>query len=261
MWKYLSLTWDMTKLSILSAMEYRTSFLLQVFGMVVNDIGLLAAWAIFFRAFPSIHGWGFKEMALLYGISTANYALVAIFCGGGREIARAITQGELDYYLTLPKNVLWQVLVGRTDITALGDLIFGIGVYIISGYTQPQQVLMYALITVVTAVALGAFILLAESMTFYLGNFEDTADDLINALMGLCMYPQNVYSGLLKLLTFSVLPAFFIATVPIRIIEQFSWSDLALVSLFTLALAWLAAWTFTNGLKRYESGNLISVRK
>ena len=40
------------------AMEYRTAFFAQVFGMVLNDSLWLAYWTLFFSRFPVVRGWG-----------------------------------------------------------------------------------------------------------------------------------------------------------------------------------------------------------
>src|SRR5262245_48288652 len=107
--KYLSLGWEMTKLSVLSAMEYRTSFLIQVIVMAVNNTAFLILWYIFFQKFPVINGWTFQDTVLLEALVAVNFSLVMIFGRGAFELARNITKGELDYFLSFPKNVLWHV--------------------------------------------------------------------------------------------------------------------------------------------------------
>ena len=70
---YLSLTWEMVKMNVLSAMEYRVSFIMQIVGMIVNDIGLIALWFIFFEKFPEIRGWTFQDTAALFAITTVQF--------------------------------------------------------------------------------------------------------------------------------------------------------------------------------------------
>ena len=49
--KYINLSFEIIKTNILTAMEYRTSFLIQVLGMIVNDTALIFVWVIFFKQF------------------------------------------------------------------------------------------------------------------------------------------------------------------------------------------------------------------
>ena len=55
------------------AMEMRAGFLLQVCGMMVNNIAFLVGWIFFFKLFGSINHWSFqrqlvyKELALPRG--------------------------------------------------------------------------------------------------------------------------------------------------------------------------------------------------
>jgi hypothetical protein len=58
----------------------------------------------------------------------------AYFFGHFTTLAEVITQGRLDYYLSLPKPVLLHVLASRSIGSGMGDIIYGIGSFIISGY-------------------------------------------------------------------------------------------------------------------------------
>ena len=70
--KYVKLTWHITKTSILSAMEFRGSFITQVVGMIVNDIGFAVLWLIFFTRFPTVKGWTLDDTKLLFAITTTQ---------------------------------------------------------------------------------------------------------------------------------------------------------------------------------------------
>ncbi|MCL5411242.1 MAG: ABC-2 family transporter protein [Patescibacteria group bacterium] len=257
--KYLSLTWEMTKLSILSAMEYRMSFLTQVIGMVINDIGLILVFFILFQKFPSINGWHFRDTMLLFAIQTVNFSLVMIFARGVHRLGRSITRGELDYYLAFPKNVLWHACVSRTDISAIGDFAFGIVVFFLAGNVSLEKMATFALVSFLTAWMLFNFSVVVQSVTFFVGNFEEAAEQMFHALLGFSFYPQNVFHGLLKLIMLTVLPAFFITTLPNQVVQKFDLQILLLMFIFCIFSFLLAIFIFKKGLRHYESGNLINV--
>ena len=258
--KYFSLTWEMTKINILSAMEYRFSFWMLVFGMVVNDIGLLFIWVIFFQRFPEINGWQFQDTVLLFSLSTMAFSLVMIFGGGAFEISRKIRQGELDYYLSFPKNILWHCSISKTDISAIGDFLFSIIIFFFSGDINLSKVGLFLLMVLPSAAILFSFIVITQSLAFWIGDFEDGAYNLFHALLGFSLYPQSVFHGLLKLLMFTLLPAFFIVTLPVELVKNFSLLNFAFLVTVAIGITILAVKIFFAGLKKYESGNLINVK-
>jgi ABC-2 type transport system permease protein len=258
--KYISLTWEMTKSSILSAMEYRVSFLVQVFGMLVNDIALVGLWIIFFQKFPSIHGWGFQDTAMLFAITTVNFAIVMILGRGAFELSKTISRGELDYYLSFPKNVLWHVSVSKTDISAIGDLLFGIAIFFFSGDISLEKTGLFIVVSALTALIFFNFIVITQSITFFVGNFEEAAEQMFHALLGFTLYPQTAFYGALKVIMLTIIPAFFIATLPVQLVQHFNLNLFLGLGTFWVVTTFLAVFLFRTGLRRYESGNLINVK-
>lgn len=257
---YIRLSWGMTTMGILSAMEYRISFLMQIAGMIINNIAFILLWIIFFAKFPILNGWTFQDTALLFAVVGLNYSLVMIFANGSMRLARTITSGELDYYLSYPKNPLWFVSVSKTDVSAIGDLIFAIAIFFLSGNITTEKIFLTATMSVITALIFYNFIVITQSLSFYFGNFEDAAEHMVNALMGFTLYPQTVFGGAIKVVMFTILPAFFIATLPVEIVKHFN-----IYSFLTLILFWLVTFCaailiFKQGLKRYESGNLLNMK-
>ncbi len=258
--KYLKLTWLVQKINIMSAMEYRLSFLYQVFGMIINNTGLMFVWYIFFKKFPEINGWGFHETMLLYGVSTMSFALVWIFLFGSLWISSYIVKGQLDNYLLQPKNVLWSISVSRTDISAVGDFSFGIIVFIVSGYFTLGNIFIFLLVGIISAIIFYNLIVIVQSLTFWFGNFESVAEDFTNALLGFTLYPQTVYRGALQIIMYTIIPAAYISLVPVRLIKNFNFLDLFLMIAVAIITFIIANLVFFKGLKRYESGNLINVK-
>ena len=258
--KYISLSWEIIKINILSAMEYRISFLTQVFGMIVNDVGFALLWVIFFLKFPSVNGWTFQDSALLFAISTVSFSFVMISARGAHYLARNIAKGELDYFLSFPKNVLWHVSISKTEISAIGDLIFGFIIFFFSGSISFEKFGLFLLVSVFAAIIFFGFTIITQSLSFYFGNFEEAADQLFHALLGFTLYPQTTFYGALKFIMFTIIPAFFVATLPVELIKNFSWKWFLVLVVFAICIFIAAVIVFNRGLKKYESGNLINVK-
>jgi len=257
---YCTLSWRMTTMNILSAMEYRVTFFLQVIGMFINDIALILIWVIFFAQFPMINGWTLQDSILLMSMVTFIFGIVHVFSGGSRELAKTITQGELDYYLTYPKNVLWHVSISRTDISALGDMLFGLVLFCFSGNISLEKIFLFLTISLFVAFILFNFLTITQSLSFFFGNFEDAAEALYQSMMGFSLYPQTSFYGFLKVIMMTVLPAFFIVTIPVNIIKTFDLLSFLLLLGFALVTFLLAVLVFYKGLQKYESGNLINLK-
>jgi ABC-2 type transport system permease protein len=258
-WQYIKLTFQVVKLNILSAMEYRVSFLLQVFGMVVNDALLLSMWMVFFARFPNFNGWNFQDTVLLFAISTTNYGLYRIFAGNAEEISHHIVMGELDYFMTLPRSILWQVSTAKSNISAIGDAIFGVSLFFFSGLPW-VKFFPFVGLCVLSALVIYNFVVILQSFGFFVGNFEETGDRVFGILLGLCLYPATTFSGVLKFITLVIIPAFFVVWVPLNLLKLFQWQSFLLLIGFWLITLGLAVFIFNQGLKRYESGNLINLR-
>lgn len=258
--KNILFSWEMTKMNILAAMEFRASFLTQVIGMIVNDIALISIWVIFFNRFPQVHGWTFNDSATLFAITTVTFGVVMIFTRGAFELAKTITKGELDYFLALPKNILWHVAFSKTEMSAIGDFLFGLLIFFFSGDVGIPKALMFIYFTITSSVILFSFIIITQSLAFWFGNFEEAAVQLFDAIISFTLYPQTVFYGILKILMVTIIPAFFMATIPVDMMRSFNpVTSLALIPYSLIVLA-LAVFVFNKGLKRYESGNLINLR-
>lgn len=243
------------------ALEYRVSFISQVFAMLINDLIWLIFWLAYFSSFPLVAGWGRTEIVTLWAVVAVAFGVATTLCGATFRLAGMITRGELDFYLALPKPPLLHMLISRMDLTAPGDVLFGILVYWLLVHPSLQQVVLFALFTLTGAIIYVGFGVITQSLAFWLGNAEGLGQQLFNALIGFSTYPTVIFHGLIKALLFTVIPAGFIAYVPVQLLRTFSWPMLGELLLFTAAIAGAAVFVFHAGLRRYESGNLILMRE
>ena len=102
--------------NLMSAMAYRGAFLLQAFGMALNDTMLLFFWWMLFTKLPQLRGWDLSQVATLYGVTAVGFGGATIVCGNAFRVAQVITSGDLDYYLVLPADPLLHLLVSRMSL-------------------------------------------------------------------------------------------------------------------------------------------------
>src|SRR5437773_8403636 len=98
---------DYAKANFLIALEYRASFVSQVFGMVLNDAMWVTFWWIYFTKFQVLgNDYHIDDVLGLWATAAVAFGFGVGFFGNARRLAQMISQGQLDYYLSLPKNVL-----------------------------------------------------------------------------------------------------------------------------------------------------------
>jgi ABC-2 type transport system permease protein len=242
--------WATMRAAFAEAISNRSAFWTQIAAMLVNDVVWVAFWLLFFDQVHAVGGWDCDGVLMLLAVLTTSGGLVLGLFSNTRRLGQLVGDGGLDAVLALPVRPLPALLVRRVDPVNLGDVVFGIVLFVVSGDLSLERVVLFVGVSVLGATVLAAFLVLTGSLGFFARGSE--AGDLgFNAMLMLAAYPVDVFAGVAKTLVFTVVPAAFVATVPARIVVDFDVRDLALLAFAAFAFA-LAAWTtFTIGLRRY----------
>jgi len=248
------------RLNLSAAVEYRAAFLAQALGMMLNDLVFIIFWGLYFARFPSVGGWGIQDVALLWAVAATSIGLSAALLGNCTRIASIVVQGQLDYYLSLPKDTLLHVLVSRSGMAGWGDVGFGLLAYAVFGRLDVPTIGLYAALVLASMLTFVAFGVLAGSLGFWIGSAEATAFQAQQATINFSLYPGSIFTGWIRVLTFTLVPAGFISHVPVELLRTFEPWRMAAVLGFTVLSVVLALFIFRLGLRHYESGNLVVLR-
>ena len=228
--------------------------------MFINDGAWVVFWILFFKRFPVLHGWSLTDVIALWAVLTAGFGLAYGIMGNALQLAGSIAQGEIDAWLLQPRAVLPHLLLGRSNPSAWGDALFGYFVYM--GFVRPDwpRMVAFVLLSLGVSVSFVGIGVLAGSLSFFIGNASALADQWRNAVISFSTYPPTLFRGAVKVLLYTVIPAGFMSYMPVEALRTLS-PMYALLSAGG-ALAILAAGTaaFYLGLRRYESGNLVSMK-
>jgi len=258
--KTVRLVWAYLRHNLMAAMAYRGAFFLQVFGMLLNNTMLLFFWWVLFNRLPSLRGWDLAGVATLYGIVAFGFGIAAVVCGNASHVARIVATGDLDYYLALPADPLVHVLVSRTSLSGWGDLLFGLILFLVTGPSPWARLPLFLLLGALASVVFVAFPVLTGSLAFWIGSAENLAAQINDKLIAFSLYPSDIFPGLVRVVLYTLIPAAFVGSVPARLLSDFSWARLGLMVAFAAGIALAARVVFYRGLKRYESGNRVTVR-
>ncbi|HLZ68271.1 MAG TPA: ABC-2 family transporter protein [Dehalococcoidia bacterium] len=247
-------------LNFAAAMEYRAAFLSQVLGMMANNAIVAVFWWIFFLRFPNVAGWRLSDELLIWAVVATSFGLANGIFGNCARIATLIMQGQLDYYLALPKDALLHALVSRMGPSAWGDAAFGVLVFLLAGQPSPGRVLLFALFSATGCTIFVAYGVLTGSLAFWTGGAEAAAQQAGNALTNFALYPGGVFRDWVRLLTFTLIPAGALSHLPVALLRRPQPAEIAGVVAFAAGSLALAVAVFQLGLRRYQSGNLVDLR-
>lgn len=243
-----------------SAMEYRASFVTQIVFMFINNGIYFIFWLLFFNEFGTVRGYDIGDIYLLFAIVAFSYGIGSMFAGNtGANLAYLIAQGRLDYYLVLPRNLLIHVIFSRMQVSAIGDLSFGIIAFFFAARLQFLDWLFFFAASIPAAFIFVGFNTIAGSLAFYMGNAQYASQQMANAILTFSLYPHTLFGGVARFMLYTVIPAFFVGAVPVDIVKGRQLS--LLLSLWgVVLLVWLLTMlVFYRGLRRYESGSALNV--
>jgi ABC-2 type transport system permease protein len=256
---YLQLAAAYVRFNLRAHLEYRGAFISQVVSMFINDGAWVIFWILFFKRFPVLHGWTVTDVIALWAVVTAGFGLAFGIMGNAFSLANSIAQGEIDVWLLQPRAVLPHMLLGRSAPSAWGDALFGFVVYL--GFVRPdwQHMLVFVFLSLVVGVVFIGFSVLCGSLSFFMGHAGALADQWRNALISFSTYPPTLFQGAVKVLLYTAIPAGFVSYLPVETLRSMSPANALLSAGGALAILAAGVGAFHWGLRRYESGNLVSM--
>lgn len=255
--KHLNLLSKYFVFNLKCSMEYRVSFIVQVIGMIINNSSFLFFWWVIYRNVNTIAGYTFSDILILWGLASSTFGFNYILFGNVRDLTGIIINGGLDSYLLQPKDVIINVCASKTEVSAWGDLMYGFVLLVLSGRFSLTMLLLFTLFTIVGGILFFATSLVINSLALYFGNVESTKRIFENFFITFATYPEGIFGKYLRVVFYTILPVGFIAYMPVGLMKTFSIEKTLLLLIVMIIYIVIAYLIFYNGLKRYESGNLM----
>jgi ABC-2 type transport system permease protein len=247
------------KKNIRNEKELKSSFIISIFGMAINNIAFLILWYYFGKTVGELNGWQPMDVFGLYGFGTTSYGLVcSMFCGI-LDIPTYITTGNLDKYLLTPKNILVKITTSKIRVSAIGDLLFGIICFIIfaiSSRLSFLQILLSIVLILLASIIFYSFSLICMSISFYIMDGHNVSEGIFGMFVGNSLYHGGAFTGVLRIVFIFVMPSLLLGAVPVEIVKTLSASSFILITLLTVFWFILSVLFFYKSLRKYESNNL-----
>ena len=240
-------------------MVNKVTFLTNICFMLLNNATFLVQWFILLRLREDVGGYTMREIMLLWGLTATSFGLSHILFARVFSLSELIIKGKLDSFLVQPKNVLVSVLTSSTDISAIGDFLYGVVIVCIC---RPGVggFFLFLLFAVTGAVIFTSFALLLGSLSFWFVRMDMVQNQMVMNVVSFATYPDGIFNGVTRFLLYFVIPAGMTVWHPVHMLVRFEAGMLFTVLGYAGGLTALAVAVFYKGLKRYASGNLMEAR-
>lgn len=241
-----------------NAKELKSTFLISIIGMFLNNSAFIVLWLYFGKTVGNLNGWDAYDIMGLYGFCTTSFGLVFSCLYGISNIPRYISTGNLDKYLLTPKSTLIKIATSAVSTSAIGDFIFGLFCFVSYVFLVDLnfiQILIFILLIFVTSIIYFAFTLISMSLSFYFMDGENISTGLFQMFLTPSLYHGGAFNKVLRAIFIFIIPALLVGAVPVEIVKNMDL--LKLLGILGLSIFWLvlSILFFYKSLKKYESNN------
>jgi ABC-2 type transport system permease protein len=260
----LDITFALWLAGLKGQMQYRMNFVLNVLmGLVYQCTGFAFIWVVLSR-FEAVAGWSLGEVAFLYGLRLVMHALNGFFSGQVFDIEWMVRQGDFDRYLVRPIAPLLQITAFYVPVSAFGDLIGGIGLFIAATTLVALNWSPVLVVYLLLAIVGGSMIEMALRYMFAALAFRFLSANAFLVLLDTLFsnfgnYPLTIFNSVLQFILTFALPLAFMAYLPAIVILERT-SELQIHPLFAYGapiagVIWLvgALAFFQNEMRHYQS--------
>ena len=241
-----------TKYSLMREMLNKVTFFSNIIFMILNNASFIIQWIVLFSLKDSFGGYQLKEVILLWGLAASTY-------GVSRFLSDTITNGKLDAFLVLPKNVLLSVITSDITVSALGDMLYGYIMLIIYGITI-KKFFVFTILSICGGLILTSISVIFSSLSFYITKADLISDTANSLMVYFATYPDSIFKGITKVILYTVVPVGISTYLPVHTIIDFNIYSFLIVIVLAIVFVTIAYMVFNRGLKKYSSSNLMIAR-
>jgi ABC-2 type transport system permease protein len=261
MFKELKFALYAIKKNIQSSAELRTSFLMNIFGMAINNISFIILWVFFVKSVGVIGGWTAMDIVGLQGFLALCYGIICSIGGGIKKLAEYTASGVFDRFMLSPKNLLVRIATATFGVSAVGDIVFGTICLIVYAFFLPtniSQIILIILLVFITSIIFLSVMILIYSTSFFFTEASYLTNGFFELFLTPSMFHGGVFQGATRFIFTFIIPSLLVGSIPVEIVRDISFDKFLLISL--LALFWfiLSIKIFNKAVRRYESANFMT---
>jgi ABC-2 type transport system permease protein len=241
----------------LTAAVRSPDMVMQVLATALGQVGGLAALNALLQRSTVLGGLDLKTFLLVYGLLVLTEGICSVLADGVWQLRFFIVNQDLDFLLLRPRSVPLQVMLSRTGMHGLGNVLLGsalVGYALatVDAALSPARLLAAAFLVVCGIVLRSALYLIGNSAAFW-STAGVGVPMAVHMITELGKYPQTLYSPAVRVFTSAVMPVAFIGFYPAMLAvgraPWSAWAPLGIVATGVVVL--IAGLIFRAGSRRY----------
>lgn len=241
-------------------MQSKVDFLMGLMGFFFTQFMGIAFLYLVFRQVPSLQGWTLEQLIFIYGFAQIPRGIDHLFTDNIWLIAwRMVLSGDFDRYMLRPMNLFFQVIAEKLQPDALGELLVG-GILLVISLQKGIVIVdgvhigLFFVSVLAGALIYTAIKLFFASLSFWVkisGPFLQTAYEMAD----FAKYPTEIYNRAIRFVITWIIPFAFVAYLPASFFLKSDVSSgiIGIECIMAVVLFAIAYVVFTIGTRRYES--------
>lgn len=227
---------------------YDKDFYLGIVGLIIENILNLLMLFFIYTLIPSLDGFTFNEMLLLYGVASLSFAIWRCLFINTLNVGSMVRYGRLDTFLLRPISVLYQVMMDGFDDDAWGDLVFAL---LVIGYTAVTQsinivwVILLIILSIFTSLIFAGISIVGSSLSFITQGIADFSQIVYNFFQ-FAKYPINIFGGGMKFVFTFVIPIGWVAAIPVKLLINHNIRSFAFMLIVACGISVIFFWITTK---------------
>lgn len=249
------------RLAVMS-FEVQTSHPLSSSGYLLGKFVRLAFFLVFlvaiFKHTIALAGYTLAEAALFFLTFNIVDILAQLFFRGIYGIRGLVREGDFDYFLIQPVNVLYRVAFNTVDFLDVVTLLPVLAATYYAMRHLPEGVRLphlwiYLLLTLNGMLIALAIHIAVAALAVLTQELENTIW-IYRDLMTLGRFPSNIYSHRLQFVLTFVMPVAVMISFPVKaFLGQLSFSWIGHAFVMAITSLWLSLWFWRFATRRYTS--------
>jgi ABC-2 type transport system permease protein len=246
--------------SLRSQRQYPASVIMTSIGAFAATItDFVGIWALFAR-FRHLEGWGFGEVALLYGVVSVSFAIADSLTRGfdvfGEQFVKT---GDFDRLLVRPRPTILQLLGYELRVTRIGRLAQGVVAWAVGAHLShvAWSPTLWAILAFAVAGGIALFagiLVLQATLAFWTVESLEVANTLTYGGVEAGQYPLDVYARWFRDFLVYVVPIGCISYFPVSaVLGRVPLRPYAFTPALGVAFLGVALWIWTIGVRHYTS--------
>jgi ABC-2 type transport system permease protein len=261
-----SMYWRLLNIQIRSQLEYRASFLFDLFASMLTISLWFLSLAFIFQKFDNLGGWTLPEVAFLYGMVEMAFGIMDLIFSGfdPPTFGEQIRLGTFDQMLLRPLNLTLQIFGSQFVLRRLGRImqgiiILGLAISLLDIHWTASKIIYLPFVLFGMVCFFGGLFVTGATITFWTIQSIEVVNIFTYGGSEMMSYPMHIYQRWMRQFFTFIIPAIFLNYYPALYIldkpDPFNFLPIAsfLAPAIGFAILWLSLQFWHFGIRHYQS--------